>query len=108
MSACHTMADCRRALTPDGMLILNSSTGAKGIEMLVRLLRPIVLSPFVRQSLRRYLSVPNHEDLLVLKGLVEAGQVTPVIDKTYALHETPEALRYIEEGHARGKVVVSL
>lgn len=102
----RSLADCRRALTAHGMLILNSGTGAKGLKLLARLLTPILLSPFVRQDLRRFLSVPNHEDLVVLKELVEAGNLTPFIEKSYALKETPEALRHIDEGHARGKVVV--
>ena len=76
--------------------------------MLVRLVKPLVLSPFVRQNLRRYLSVPNHEDLVVLKELVESGKLTPVIDKTYPLRETPAALGYIEGGHVRGKVVITM
>lgn len=104
----RSLSDCRRALTPSGTLILNSGTGAQGIGMLVRLVKPFVLSPFVRQNLRRYLSVPNHQDLVVLKELVESGKLTPVIDKAYPLHETPAALGYIESGHARGKVVVTL
>ena len=76
--------------------------------MLVRLVKPLVLSPFLRQSLRRYLSIPNHEDLVVLKELVETGKLTPVIDKTYPLRETGAALAYIERGHARGKVVIKV
>ena len=52
--------------------------------------------------------MPNHEDLLVLKELVESGKLAPVIDKTYPLRETPAALGYIEEGHTRGKVVISV
>ena len=68
----------------------------------------LVLSPFVRHSLRRYLSVPSHDDLVVLKELVDAGKLTPVIDGTYPLSETHTALSYIEGGHARGKVVVTL
>jgi NADPH:quinone reductase-like Zn-dependent oxidoreductase len=104
----RSLADCRRALTPDGTLILNSGTGATGIKMLVRLLKPLVLSPFARQNLRRYISMPNHADLVVLKELVEAGKLTPVIDSRYALHETADALRHIEAGHVRGKVVIRL
>jgi NADPH:quinone reductase-like Zn-dependent oxidoreductase len=104
----RSLSDCRRALTPSGTLILNSGTGAQGIGMLVRLLKPLVLSPFVRQNLRRYLSVANHKDLVVLKELVESGRLTPVIDRTHPLHETAEALRYIEAGHARGKVVITI
>ena len=76
--------------------------------LLVRLVRPLVLSQFTRQTLRRYLSTPNNRDLVVLKELVESGKLTPVIDRTYQLHETPAALRAIEAGHTRGKVVVVL
>jgi len=104
----RSLADCRRALTPRGMLILNSGTGARGLAMVVRLLKPLVLSWFVRQGLRRYLSTPNHADLVVLKEWVEAGKLSPLMDRTYPLRETPAALRYIEGGHARGKVVISV
>jgi NADPH:quinone reductase-like Zn-dependent oxidoreductase len=55
-----------------------------------------------------FIKNPNKEDLLVLKELLEASKVVPVIDKHYALSETPEALRYLEEGHARGKVVITV
>ena len=103
----RSVSDCRRVLTPGGTLILNGGTGAHGIAMLVRLVEPLVLSPFVRQNLRRYLSVPNHDDLVILKELVESGKLRPVIDRTYPLHETPAALGYIEGGHVRGKVVVT-
>ena len=104
----RSLSDCRRALTRDGALVLNSGTGAHGFGMLVRQVKPLVLSLFVRQNLRRYLSKPNHEDLVVLKELVESGKLTPVIDKTYSLGETPTALGYIERGHARGKVVITV
>lgn len=104
----RSLSDCRRALTANGTLILNSGSGAHGIGLLVRLVKPLVLSPFVRQNLRRYLSIPKHEDLVVLKELVESGKVTPVIDRTYPLAEVPEAIRYLEEGHARGKVAITV
>ena len=104
----RSLSECRRALTPNGTLVLNSGTGARGIEMLARLLKPLVVSPFVRQNLRRFLSTPNHQDLLVLKDLVEAGKLRPVIDRTFPLSRTAEALRHIEDGHARGKVVVTV
>jgi NADPH:quinone reductase-like Zn-dependent oxidoreductase len=104
----RSLSDCRRALAPGGTLILNSGTGARGIGMLIRLVKPFVVSPFVRQRLRRYLSVPKHADLVVLKELVESGKLRPVIDRTYPLQETPAALGYIEGGHARGKVVITL
>ncbi len=102
----RSLSDLRRALQPRGMLILNSGTGAQGLAMLVRLVKPLLLSPFVSQDLRRYLSVPNRQDLVFLQQLVDAGKLMPVIDRTYSLDETPAALAYLEGGHARGKVVV--
>jgi NADPH:quinone reductase-like Zn-dependent oxidoreductase len=64
------------------------------------------MSAFSRQRLRSLVSKERSEDLLVLKELIEAGKVMPVIDRTYPLREAPEAIRYLEEGHARGKVVI--
>jgi NADPH:quinone reductase-like Zn-dependent oxidoreductase len=104
----RSLSDCRRVLTPTRTLILTSGTGARGIGMLVRLFKPLVLSPVVRQRLRRYISVPNHEDLVVLKELAESGKLRPVIDRTYPLRETPAALAHIEGGHVRGKVVITV
>ena len=104
----RSLSDCRRALTPSGTLILNSGTGAQGIAMLVRLARPLMLSPFARQNLRRYLLVASRKDLVVLTKLVESGKLRPVIEKTYPLRETPAALAYIEQGHVRGKVVITV
>ena len=104
----RSLSECRRALMPNGTLVLNSGTGARGIEMLIRLVKPLVLSPFVRQNLRRYLSKPNRQDLVVLKELVDSGKLRPVVDRTFPLSATSEALRHIEGGHARGKVVVTV
>jgi NADPH:quinone reductase-like Zn-dependent oxidoreductase len=104
----RSLAECRRALAPGGTLLLNSGTGASGVGLLVRLVKPLVLAPFARQKLRRYLSTPNRVDLLVLKELVEAGRLRPVVGRTFALAETAAALRHVESGRARGKVVVEL
>ena len=71
-----------------------------------QILRAPVLSAFVRQRLRPFVSKERSEDLVVLKELIEAGKVTPVIDRTYPLSEVPEAIRYLEAGHARGKLVI--
>jgi NADPH:quinone reductase-like Zn-dependent oxidoreductase len=60
----------------------------------------------MRQHASPFLSVPNDDDLLYLKELIEAGKVKPVIDKTYPMNETAEAFRYLEEEHAQGKVVI--
>ncbi len=65
-----------------------------------------MLSRFVSQKLTTFISKENHEDMIVLKQLIEAGKITPVIDRTYPLSEVPNAIRYLEQGYARGKVVI--
>lgn len=104
----RSLADCRRALTPDGTLILNSGTGAFGLSMLFRIIKPLLLSPFLRQNLSRYVSVPNQADLAVLAQHVESGALKPVIEQTYSLHEVATALARIETGRVSGKLVVSI
>lgn len=104
----RSLEECRRALKPHGTLILNSGTGAAGWKFMVRLLKPLVLSPFVKQNLRRYFSAANETDMKLLKEKIEAGKLVPVVDRVFPLAETAEALRYIDTGHARGKVVVKI
>jgi NADPH:quinone reductase-like Zn-dependent oxidoreductase len=62
----------------------------------------------VGQKLVTFIAKENHEDMIVLGELIESGKLTPVIDRTYPLAEVPEAIRYLERGHARGKVVITL
>jgi NADPH:quinone reductase-like Zn-dependent oxidoreductase len=97
----HSMSDCRRALTPQGTYMPNS--GNRGVGLAIKAL---VLSLFVRQQGRPFM-VTNSKGLVFLNELIEAGKVTPVVDRTYPLSETPEAFRYLNEGHARGKVVIT-
>lgn len=98
--------ECRRALTPKGTLVLSSGEGRdSGIG---RLVTAMVSSPFVSQRLVSWVASMKNADLLALTELIEAGKVTPVIDRTYALAETPAAIRYVEEGHTRGKVVINI
>ena len=78
------------------------------IAFLARSITQLVLSLFVSQKLVGVLAKGSREDLTIMNELMEAGKVTPVIDKRYRLSEVPEAIRYLEEGHARGKVVISL
>jgi NADPH:quinone reductase-like Zn-dependent oxidoreductase len=104
----HSLSHVRRALIPSGTLVLNSGTGARGFGLLARLVWPVVLSAFVRQDLRRYLSTPNRSDLTYLAGLVDQGALRPVVDRTFPLCETAAAFRHVEGGHARGNVVVTL
>jgi NADPH:quinone reductase-like Zn-dependent oxidoreductase len=98
----------RRALAPAGTLVLNSGRGGRWIGPLGRWAKAGVLSLFSRQTLRPVFSRENHEDLLVLKDLIEDGAVTPVIDRTYPLSDAAQALAYVGAGHTRGKVVVTV
>jgi NADPH:quinone reductase-like Zn-dependent oxidoreductase len=100
---------CRRALTPKGTLVLSSGeSDGRLIGPLDRVIKALLWSPFVTQKLVSFTAKPNREDLQFLNELIEADELTPVIDRTYSLIEIPEAIRYLEEGHARGKVVVTV
>ncbi len=105
----RSLAHLRRALTPEGTLVLIGGEGGGRWFGVDRQLRALMLSPFVRQTLFSLFSMErSREDLLFVKKLVEADKVTPVIDRTYPLSQVPEAIRYLEEGHARGKVVITV
>jgi NADPH:quinone reductase-like Zn-dependent oxidoreductase len=101
-------SDLRRALTPKGTVVLAGAESGRWLKPLPHLLGALVLSRFVGQRILPFLAKIRKEDLVVLKELIDAGNVTPVIDRTYALSETPEAIRYLEAGHAQGKVVVTV
>ena len=73
-----------------------------------RSLRALVVSPFVRQNLRMVVATTKTEDLRFLTELIEAATVTPVIDRTYGLSEVPDAIRYLHQGQARGKIVITV
>jgi NADPH:quinone reductase-like Zn-dependent oxidoreductase len=104
----RSLSHLRRALTPQGTLVLVGGSGGPWLMGTERTLRALILSPFVGQRLRGFLSQPKKEDLAVLKTLIEAGTVTPVIDRTFPLSEVPEALRYLEERHPGGKLVITM
>jgi NADPH:quinone reductase-like Zn-dependent oxidoreductase len=104
-----SLSRLRRALAPQGTLVIvGGEGGGRWLGGTDRQIRALVLSPFVSQKLGTFVNKENHEDLLVLGELIESGKVTPVIDRTYPLSEVPEAIRYLEEGHARGKVVITV
>jgi NADPH:quinone reductase-like Zn-dependent oxidoreductase len=109
LAGTSSASDCRSALVSKGTLILNSGNSAgRWIGPLDRIIKARALSPFVRQRMVSFTVKPNQQDLQGLKQLIEVGQVTPVIDKTYSLSQVPEALRHLEEGHARGKTVITM
>jgi NADPH:quinone reductase-like Zn-dependent oxidoreductase len=99
----------RRMLTRRGTLVIvGSETGGRVLGGFDRTIRAMLLSPFVSQSLAPLASSENAADLVVLAGLVESGQVTPVVDRTYPLEEAAAAIRHLLDGGARGKLVVSV
>ena len=99
----------RAALTRRGTLaIVGGETGGRWLGGFDRSLRAPVLSRFVPQRLAAVMVSENAADLLVLAQLIESGQVTPVIDRTYPLSQAPDAIRYMQQGHARGKVVITV
>jgi NADPH:quinone reductase-like Zn-dependent oxidoreductase len=105
----RSLSQLRRALTPRGTLVITGGeTGGRLLGGSDRQLRALMLSPFVGQKLRTFVASENNEDLRVLTELIEAGQVTPAIDRTYPLSEVPAAIRYMLDGHARGKVVITV
>jgi NADPH:quinone reductase-like Zn-dependent oxidoreductase len=102
-------SECRSALTSNGTLLISSGESeGSWIGPLDRVIKALVLSPFVSQKMASFTVKPNREDLQLLKRFIEDGTITPVIDRTYPLAEVPEAIGYLEEGHAQGKVVISV
>ncbi len=108
----HTLPDLRRAMTPTGTAVLvGASGGPNGEQWLWPITGPIkamVYSGFVSQKFPNLLADENKEDLAVLGDLMQTGQLTPVIDRRYPLSEVPSAIAYLEQGHARGKVLITL
>ncbi len=107
-TADRSLSDCRRALSSAGTLVIIGGSAGRWINGLGRAYRARVLSPFVSQHLPPFVTKWNLQDLLILKDLVEAGKVMPVIDRTYPLGEARAAMRYLEAGHARGKIVITV
>ena len=108
----HSFSERRRILNPNGICVMAGIGGAgwhDGIgTRLLGELNAYVASRFVSQKFISYISQFNKKDMMVLADLMQSGKVTPVIDRTYKLSEVATALRYLEQGHARGKVVVTL
>jgi NADPH:quinone reductase-like Zn-dependent oxidoreductase len=109
LAGTRSPSHCRRALTSKGRLVLSSGdSDGRWIGPIDRLIKAAALSPFVSQTLSSLNTKRSKKDLPYLTELIEAGKVTPVIDRTHSLGEVPEALRYLEQGHARGKVVITV
>ncbi|MDQ3506545.1 MAG: NAD(P)-dependent alcohol dehydrogenase [Actinomycetota bacterium] len=101
----HSISGYKRALSPNGIYVMLGGSTAQMYQAM--LLGPLV-SMAGSKKMGNLLAKPNQTDLVFLKDLLEAGKVKPVIDRSYPLSEVPEAIRYLEEGHARGKVVITV
>jgi NADPH:quinone reductase-like Zn-dependent oxidoreductase len=99
----RAFSDLRRALTPQGRIIPNSGHGGMGYVF-----KAFLLAPFMRQQESPLMTTMNSKDLAVLAEMIEAGKITPVIDRSYPFGEIPAALGYAAQGHARGKVVINM
>ena len=110
----RSLTALRRTLTPNGTLVLSGGAherghGARGLlRPLGMAARGLLLKRFVKQNIVFFIAQINRKDLLTLKDLIEAGKVTPVIDRTYPLSQSGEAFRYLQAGHARGKVAIDV
>lgn len=105
----RSLTRLRRALTPHGTLVIvGSETGGRWLGGFDRSLRAPVVSRFVGQNLRALTASENGPDLVVLAELIEAGKVTPAVDRTFPLNETAAAIQYLRDGHVRGKAVITV
>jgi NADPH:quinone reductase-like Zn-dependent oxidoreductase len=101
----HPIFDYQRALRPKGVYVMSGGSGTQ-------MFQAMLLGPFISMTgskiMRSVSSKPNKKDLVFMKELLEAGKVVPVIDRHYPLSEVAEAIRYLEEGHAKGKVIITM
>jgi len=104
----HSLGALRSVLVPKGILVLSNGTGGRVLGPMGRILRSVMLAPFVSQKLALISAKRNSTTLDELRDLIEAGHVTPVIDRSYPLAEVPAAMRYFVEEHARGKIAITL
>jgi NADPH:quinone reductase-like Zn-dependent oxidoreductase len=104
----RSLSECRRALTPNGKYIMIGGPNGTWVRPMDRALKAAFLSRFVSQKLTMMLSDPTPEHWAAMRELLESGKVKPVIDRRYPLSQIAEAMRYLEQGHARGKVIVTM
>lgn len=104
----HPLLAYRRVLKPKGIYVMVGGPKGRWIAPLDRVAKMSAMSPFVSQEFVMLFARLNKEDLTILGDLMQTGKVTPVIDRRYRLSEVPEAIRYLEKGHARGKVIVAV
>src|SRR5205809_822275 len=107
----HSLSEIRRVLNPKGKYVLIGGGGpndSRWIGPFGRVIKTMVLSPFINQKMGMMMADANQKDLTILADMMQTGKLKPVIDRTYKLNEVPAAIAYLEEGHARGKVVITV
>jgi NADPH:quinone reductase-like Zn-dependent oxidoreductase len=104
----HSLSAFRRVLKPKGIYIMVGGPVGRWIKPFPRVIQVLILSMFVSQRLVMAMAKRSQEDLTILGDLMASGKMTPVIDRRYTLSEVPQAIGYLEEGHARGKVVITM
>jgi len=104
----HGLSANRKVMTPEGKLIMIGGAKGNWIAPLKGPLKAMMYSPFVDQEFIMFIARLRKNDMAVLGELMASGEFTPVIDRTYALNEVPDAIRYSEEGHARGKIIITM
>jgi len=107
----HSLSECRRILTRNGKYVMIGGGGpndSRWVGPFGRVIKTMVLSPFTSQKMGMMMADANGKDLTILADMMQSGKLKPVIDRTYKLNEVPAAIAYLEEGHARGKVVITV
>ena len=107
----HSLSECRRILNPKGKYVMIGGGGpndSRWIGPFGRVIHALLVSPFISQKMGMMMADANQKDLTILADMMQSGKVKPVIDRTYKLSEVPAAIAYLEEGHARGKVVITI
>ena len=104
----HSLLANRKVMNDSATLVIVGGRGGDWLGPLIRPLAALVLSPFVEQEFAPFLARMNRDDLSILADMMAAGKVTPVIDRRYTLAEVPDAIRYSEDGHARGKIIIRM
>src|SRR6266404_1124569 len=107
----HSISECRQILNANGKYVMiggGGSNDSRWIGPFGRIIKTMVLSPFINQKMGMMMADANHDDLTILADMMQSGKLKPVIDRTYKLSEVPAAIAYLEEGHARGKVIITV
>ncbi|HET6892403.1 MAG TPA: NAD(P)-dependent alcohol dehydrogenase [Pyrinomonadaceae bacterium] len=105
----HSFSECRRILSPNGTFVMvGAPHDPSTMDFLAPIIKALLLSLFGSQKAVMFIGKPSQEDLTLMGELIATGKITPVIEKSYTFNEASDAVRHVEEGHARGKVIITL